>query len=302
VFKEVAVGLRGGCFYVDTAESSIPLSLAPWEFNVDYCELCAYPRGHGYHKERKEILRCDDETEHAVFYEATFAPGLYYGDFYKAEKIKLEEIYEHCRDLDSLLNHLNVIKPRVNLLSILVLCCKVTSNNEFFEILGKAIVKSVTLSLGTSLDRLNTIVTYVPRHKDEFKEDRFSGDRFNQAELLARIVARELGLNAPVETAYAKVPSGGKAQRRLSRCERYRAVAEIYELKDNAMSLVEGKTVILVDDVRTSGATAWRISALLHRAGAARVYVAVAGRSVLRKHANMFINQEVELCRPPWLL
>jgi len=303
VFKEVAVGLRGGCFYVDTAESSIPLSLAPREFNLDYCELCAYPRRHGYHKERKEILRCDDRIEHVrVFYEATFAPGLYYGDFYEVERLRLDELYDHCRGLGSLLNYLNVIKPRVNLLSILVLCCKVTSNSEFFEILGKAIAKSITDGLGTSLNRLNTIVTYVPRHEDEFKEDRFSGVRFNQAELLARIVARELGLNAPVETAYAKVPSGGKAQRRLSRCERYRAVAEIYEIKDDAMSLVEGRTVILVDDVRTSGATAWRISALLHGVGAARVYVAVAGRSVLREHANMFINQEVKLCRPPWLL
>jgi len=81
-------------------------------------------------------------------------------------------------------------------------------------------------------------------------------------------MARELGLGDPVETAYAKVPSGGKAQRRLRRCERYEAVAKIYELKDDAMSLVKGKTVILVDDVRTSGATAWRISELLHGARA----------------------------------
>jgi len=94
VFKEVAVGLRGGCFYVDTAESSIPLSLAPWGFNLDYCELCAYPLGHEYHKERKEILECDDRMEHVrVFYEATFAPGLYYGDFYRDKGLKLGKLY-----------------------------------------------------------------------------------------------------------------------------------------------------------------------------------------------------------------
>jgi len=292
VFKKVAVSLRDGCFYADLAGSSIPLSLAPWRFNKGYCELCAYPHKHGYHKGRKEILRCNDEVERVVFYyEATFAPGLYHGDFYEVERLKLDELYKHCLDLGNLLNYLNIVKPKVNLLSILILCCKVTSNNEFFEILGEAIAKSITVRLGTSLDRLNTIVTYVPRHKDEFKEDRFSGTKFNQAELLAQIVARELGLNAPVETVYAKMPSGGKAQKKLPRCKRYKAAAEIYELKDNASSLVKGRTVILVDDVRTSGATAWRISELLHGTGAARVYVAVAGRSVLKEHANKFIDQ-----------
>jgi len=116
------------------------------------------------------------------------------------------------------------------------------------------------------------------------------------------VVARNLGLDAPVETVYARMSSGGKARKKLSRCERYRVVAGIYELKDNAMSLVKGKTVILVDDVRTSGATAWRISELLHKAGAAKVYVAIAGRSILKEHVREFINREVELCRPPWLL
>jgi len=303
VFKDVAVSLRDGCFYVDIAKSSIPLSLAPWGFNVDYCELCAYPHKHRYHKGRKEILRCGDKVERVrVFYEATFAPGLYYEDFYKAERIKLKELYKHCRDLDSLLDYLSTIKPKVNLLSILILCCKVTSNSEFFEVLGKAIAKSISARLGTSLNRSDTIVTYVPRHKDEFKEDIFSGIKFNQAELLAQVVARSLGLDAPVETIYARMSSGGKARKKLSRCERYRVVAGIYELKDNAMSLVKGRTVILVDDVRTSGATAWRISELLHKAGAARIYVAVAGRSVLKEDASTFIEQEVKLCRPPWLL
>jgi len=184
VFKDVAVSLRDGCFYVDIAESSIPLSLAPWGFNVDYCELCAYPRKQYckkyYHEEREEILRCGGEEKRVrVFYEATFASGLYYEDFYKVEKINLKELYKQCRDLNSLLNYLNVIKPKVNLLSILILCCKVTSNSEFFEILGKAIAKSISARLGTSLNRSDTIVTYVPRHKDEFKEDIFSGIRFN---------------------------------------------------------------------------------------------------------------------------
>jgi len=303
VFKEVAVSLPDGCFYVNIAESSIPLSLAPWRFNVDYCELCAYPRKHSYHERREEILKCGGEEKRVrVFYEATFASGLYYEDFYKIEKINLKELYKHCRGLDSLLNYLNAIKPKVNLLSILILCCKVTSNSEFFEILGKAIAKSISARLDASLNRTDTIVTYVPRHKDEFKEDIFSGIKFNQAELLAHVVARNLGLDAPVETVYARMPSGGKARKKLSRCERYGIVAGIYELKDNVMSLVKGRTVILVDDVRTSGATAWRISELLHKAGAARVYVAVAGRSVLKEDASTFIEQEVKLCRPPWLL
>jgi len=303
--KNYSVYFRDRCFYVDVGKESLPLSLAPWGFGPGYCSVCAYPHKHRYHDERKEVIKYKvNDEEHREIYEisyvATYAPGLYYGDFYRTTDIQLDELYKHCYDLETLLKYLNDVKPMTNLLSILILCCKKTKNNIFFDILGKALAKAINRFLST-LDASSTVITYVPRHPDEYKVDMFTNERYNQAELLAQVVARELKLNSPRGVVYVKMPMGGKSQRKLPRRERYRLVAQAYDLIDGVKDLIKGKTVILVDDVRTSGATVWSISRLLSTAEPKEVHIAVAGRSILRNHFRKFISKEISVCRPPWL-
>jgi len=54
--------------------------------------------------------------------------------------------------------------------------------------------------------------------------------------------------------------------------------------------------IILVDDVRTTGATSTYISKLLYEAGVSRIYITVAGRSVLDEDYGEFFKIEQENC------
>ena len=160
--------------------------------------------------------------------------------------------------------------------------------------------KVITTRLGT-LDPSKTIVTYTLRFEGDYKVDRFTSEKFNQAELLAKALARELKLNDPIETVYAKHPLKGKSQKKLSRFERYQLTRQAYELNPDVLNRIKGKNVILVDDVRTSGATVSAISEQLIQAEPRDIYVVVAGRSVLQHDFEKFLSIELKYCKPFWL-
>lgn len=90
---------------------------------------------------------------------------------------------------------------------------------------------------------------------------------FNQSALVARELSRRLA-----------VPADPLALRRIRRTpplkgmsplQRRRTVAGAFRVRDKAA--IAGKTVILVDDVLTTGSTAEACARTLKRAGAARV-------------------------------
>jgi ComF family protein len=99
---------------------------------------------------------------------------------------------------------------------------------------------------------------------------------FNQSALVASELSRRL-----------KVPAHHWALRRLRRTpplkgmsplQRRKTVAGAFEVKDKAA--VAGKTVILIDDVLTTGSTAEACARTLQRAGAARVELITWARVV----------------------
>ncbi len=90
---------------------------------------------------------------------------------------------------------------------------------------------------------------------------------FNQAELLARELARLL--DAPLSTGALRRTKDTSSQVSTStRAERLRNVREAFAATDG----VDGATVVLVDDVTTTGATLLAAAQALLSAGAARVY------------------------------
>ena len=93
----------------------------------------------------------------------------------------------------------------------------------------------------------------------------------NPAEQLARLVAREWGL--PVEALLARTRSV-LPQRGLSRVERRRNVRGAFSATGAAPS------VVVIDDVYTTGATVGAAATALRRAGARAVYVATFARAV----------------------
>jgi ComF family protein len=97
---------------------------------------------------------------------------------------------------------------------------------------------------------------------------------FNQAELLAKEIARRW--NVPIERAVRR-RRGTVAQAGLSNAQRRKNVAHVFETRKGKP--LEGKRVLLVDDVFTTGATASSCARVLKRAGAAHVTLLALART-----------------------
>ncbi len=101
---------------------------------------------------------------------------------------------------------------------------------------------------------------------------------FNQSELLARSLARRRNLQVR-SAVRRKKPT--PAQAGLTGAERRVNVAGAFEV--NQPKHVEGRHVLLIDDVLTTGATASACARALKRAGARRVTVLTLARADRRK-------------------
>jgi ComF family protein len=107
------------------------------------------------------------------------------------------------------------------------------------------------------------VVIPVPLHR---KRERERG--FNQAQLIAK------ALPLPVDTSILRRRKNTVTQTGLSRSERSRNLAGAFEVFGN----LKGQTVLVIDDVLTTGATMNEIAKTLKRAGANRVEVVTFAR------------------------
>lgn len=117
------------------------------------------------------------------------------------------------------------------------------------------------------------LVLPVPLHRA-----RLFTRRYNQSAELARLVAAESGLGfAP---ALLKRVRATRPQVGLSGDARRRNVAGAFAVPARAASRVQGKTIVLVDDVVTTGATIDACARVLTAAGAAELRVLSLARVV----------------------
>ncbi len=130
----------------------------------------------------------------------------------------------------------------------------------------------------------------VPMHKNKRRER-----GFNQAELIARAAVKRL---RPVELATNVMvrQRATVSQVGLSREERITNMRDAFRVRDRR--LVRGRTVILVDDVMTTGTTLSECARVLKQAGAERVWAATLARafqaSPPRKAAGHGDEEEIE--------
>lgn len=102
--------------------------------------------------------------------------------------------------------------------------------------------------------------------------------RYNQSALLAQRLAK---LTAkPYEPDVLQRVRATPIQGHLSGKQRHQNVKHAFALRKGAADLIDGKTVLLIDDVYTSGATIKECTKLLLKSGAGRVDVLTIARVV----------------------
>lgn len=94
---------------------------------------------------------------------------------------------------------------------------------------------------------------------------------FNQSALIAKALGRKLGL--PVDVEALKRIKRTPPLRGLNPTQRERTLRGAFHIDKTDYPRLQDKTVILIDDVYTSGATARGCARMLKRAGAASVHL-----------------------------
>jgi len=99
---------------------------------------------------------------------------------------------------------------------------------------------------------------------------------YNQSDELARRLAKRLKMSrcGALRRVKATVPLA-----QLGRTERAVAMRDAFKVRRRWRSALKGRTVVLVDDILTTGATTGAAARALKKAGVARVVVAVIGRA-----------------------
>ncbi len=99
---------------------------------------------------------------------------------------------------------------------------------------------------------------------------------YNQSELLARELARATSLPVRSDLLIRVRPTS--SQSRLSWSERQRNVADAFALRPGASHALAGRSVLLLDDVMTSGATVQAAASALREARPAAIYAIAVAR------------------------
>lgn len=102
---------------------------------------------------------------------------------------------------------------------------------------------------------------------------------YNQADLIAMPLAATLG--KPFHPDVLRRIKSTDHQARLSPLQRRQNVEGAFEVRARHTTAISGKSVLLVDDVMTTGATLASAARTLKKAGASSVYGAVAARATL---------------------
>lgn len=127
---------------------------------------------------------------------------------------------------------------------------------------------------------LPDLIVPVPLHK---KRLRWRG--FNQSELLAGFISRNLalGLQIPIVPDVIFRKKYTRPQMKIKNYrERQKNIRNIFEINKDSGYNLENKTVLLVDDIATTGSTLFECGRVLKSAGAGKVMATVIARQEIK--------------------
>ena len=173
---------------------------------------------------------------------------------------------ELCRNVESV--HL-VPYEQSTVAGKLLLLAKDERLHRLTEFFADQLVDALAMR-GIERGQSDTVITYLPRSRARKAE---SG--VDPAEAVARALSAYLQL--PLTYAFAR--RGAPPQKELTADERLRSARRTYRLKKR-FALPKGVTVLLVDDILTTGATMLAGAELLRSAGAGKIVCTTVGKSV----------------------
>lgn len=143
---------------------------------------------------------------------------------------------------------------------------KYRSASSVVDVLGKLLTAKIK-NIAPSLDNNMSVIIPVPLHKRKIRER-----GFNQSELLAKYLADKI--NLPIEkNILIKIKNTSSQVIASSRRERLNNLKGSFDIRDAGK--IKNKTVILVDDVITTGATIIEASRTLKKAGCKNIIAVV---------------------------
>ena len=111
------------------------------------------------------------------------------------------------------------------------------------------------------------IITYVPISKKRMRER-----GYNQCELILKEICKQKKIKAPLEILKR---THTIAQSKLGQVERRTSVINAFEVIKN----VENQTILLFDDIYTTGSTISEVVRVLKQANARRIYVCILAKT-----------------------
>jgi len=217
------------------------------------------------------------------------------GDFISSSE------YHLCRDCYALLKELNNGCPVCSGLMVNGIC-SVCSDRKFYpkknitlfsyENVSRAVIYALKFNgikhvykiflpyIQNKIEYLNEkidIITSVPMNRKKMIKR-----GYNQSELIAKEIGKQTGIEF---CEILKENSGAKQQRTLNYDERFINVIDRYKTINN--NKFKDKTVLIIDDVFTTGATINECSRKLILDGAARIFTITLVRSDLKRLDNI---------------
>lgn len=138
--------------------------------------------------------------------------------------------------------------------------------------LARALAR-MTAQSGQGLLTLNAVLAPVPLHRR-----RLFRRCYNQSALLAQLIAKQHGLRCVPDLLLRRRYTPPQA--RLKAAARRRNVRDAFALNPRRAALAAGQTIILVDDVITTGATIEACCQVLQQAGVADIRVLTFARTL----------------------